>query len=43
MCVISGVKKSCDLCVCQTDSVLGLNESLKDSLSNDTKPHIIEY
>ena len=34
MFVISGLKKSCDLCVCQTDSVLGLNESLKGPLSN---------
>jgi len=41
--VISGLKKSCDICVCQKDSVLGLNESLKGPLSNDTKHHIIEY
>ena len=43
MCVISGLKKSCDVCVCQTDSVLGLNKSLKGPLSNDTKHHIMEY
>jgi len=42
MYVISGLKKSCDLCVRQTDSVLDLNESLKGPLSNDTKLHI-EY
>ena len=43
MCVISSLKKSCDVCVRQTDSVLGLNKSLKGPLSNNTKHHIIEY